>query len=247
MDEPLASVDEPARLRILAYLQRAYERWRVPFVFVSHTLSDVIFLTERVWRDRERPCAAARCPQDLLSGSRTATGEPVLNVFSGMVTDAPRDAGYAVVSCQGQQIKAPGDGLRVGDEVALALPARDVLLSLAPPVGLSARNSLPAMIRSLSSSGHALWAIVEVGATPLMVELTADAVRDLDLRCGQPIYVVFKTHSITVTPIGATETDGYRKASSATSPPTAPRGWWTSLPSWSPPARFSDGKSRFTS
>ncbi len=207
MDEPLASVDEPARLRVLAYLQRVYDRWRLPFVFVSHSLTDIIFLTERSWRIAGGCLQPPVAPQDLLTGGRPA-GESVLNVLSGTVAECVEQAGYAVVSCQGQQIRAPGAGLHVGDEVALSLPARDVLLSLAQPSGLSARNSLQATIRRLSQNGAALWAVVEVGATPLMVELTPDAGRDLHLEPGQKIHVVFKTHSVSVTRVGGTESDG---------------------------------------
>ncbi|MGO8704143.1 MAG: molybdenum ABC transporter ATP-binding protein [Candidatus Brocadiia bacterium] len=207
MDEPLASVDEPARLRVLAYLQRVYERWRLPFVFVSHSLTDIIFLTERSWRIADGLLRSPVAPQDLLTGCGPGVGESVLNVLKGTVAARVEQTGYAVVACQGQQVRVPGAGLRVGDEVALALPARDVLLSLGPPSGLSARNSLRATIRRLSPNGAALWAVVEVGAAPLMVELTPDAGRDLRLEPGQSIHVVFKTHSISVTRIGGTETD----------------------------------------
>jgi molybdate transport system ATP-binding protein len=207
MDEPLALVDVPARLRVLAYLQRVYERWRLPFIFVSHALTDIIFLIERSWRIAEGRLQSPVASQDLLIGSSPAAGEPVLNVIGGTVARRVEQAGYAVVSCQGQQVRVPDAGLSVGDEVALALPARDVLLSLAPPSGLSARNSLQATIRRLSLNGAALWAVVEAGATPLMVELTPDAGRDLQLKIGQTIYVVFKTHSINVTRIRESETN----------------------------------------
>jgi len=207
MDEPLASVDEPARLRVLAYLQRVYDRWRLPFIYVSHSLTDIIFLTERSWRIADGRLQPPVAPQDLLTGFGSAAGESVLNVLNGTVASRAGRAGYAVVSCEGQQVRVPDTGLRVGDEVAVALPARDVLLSLAPPSGLSARNSLQATIRRLSLNGAALWAVVEVGATPLMVELTPDAGRDLHLEPGQRIHVVFKTHSVSVTRIGGTETD----------------------------------------
>jgi molybdate transport system ATP-binding protein len=208
MDEPLASVDEPARLRVLAYLQRVYERWRLPFIFVSHALTDIIFLTERSWRITGGLLQPPVASQELLTGSGLAAGEPVLNVIGGTVAGRVEQAGYALVSCQGQQVRVPDAGLSVGDEVVLALPARDVLLSLAPPSGLSARNSLQATIRRLSLNGAALWAVVEASATPLMVELTPDAGRDLQLKPGQTIHVVFKTHSVSVTRIRESETDG---------------------------------------
>ena len=82
---------------------------------------------------------------------------------------------------------------------AVALPARDLMLSLLPPQGLSARNVFPATIRHMEQSGHVLWVIAEAGDSQLIVELTEEAGRELNLRPGLPVYVIVKSHSITVT------------------------------------------------
>jgi molybdate transport system ATP-binding protein len=198
LDEPLPSLDEPARLRILPYLMEVYEKWHVPFVYVSHTLTEILFLTELSWemsRGRVERCVS---PHGLLGGSSHAV-DPVLNILTGIVRDVPPQTGYAVVRCGDQTLKVPGDGLFSGDAVAVALPARDLMLSLASPQGLSARNVLPATIRHMEQNGHVLWIIAETGDNELVVEVTEEAGRELNLRPGLPIYVVVKSHSISVT------------------------------------------------
>ena len=42
MDEPLASLDAPLKLRILAYLERAVAEWDVPAVYVTHAEAEVL-------------------------------------------------------------------------------------------------------------------------------------------------------------------------------------------------------------
>ena len=41
MDEPLASLDTPLKLRILAHLERAVAEWDVPAVYVTHAQAEV--------------------------------------------------------------------------------------------------------------------------------------------------------------------------------------------------------------
>jgi molybdate transport system ATP-binding protein len=48
MDEPLASLDEPLKMRVLDYLARIVEEWKIPALFVSHVEAEVQRLAERV-------------------------------------------------------------------------------------------------------------------------------------------------------------------------------------------------------
>ena len=41
MDEPLASLDDPLKDRVLDYLQRAVAEWEVPVLYVTHTQAEV--------------------------------------------------------------------------------------------------------------------------------------------------------------------------------------------------------------
>lgn len=196
LDEPLASIDEAARLRILPYLEQVYKNWHIPFVYVSHSLSEIIFLAEMSWRMSRGKIDRCLLPLDLLAKSSHV--DPIQNILEGSVNDVLTDAGFAKVSCGSQVLKVPSDGLRCGDNVTVALPARDLMLSLSPPQGISARNVLSAKIVEMEQNGSALWIITETGNQQLIVELTADAGRELDLRQGMPVFVVAKSHSIIV-------------------------------------------------
>ena len=199
LDEPLSSLDGDSKLRILPYLSRVHKRWQVPFIYVSHSLTEVLFLTEFSWEMSEGRIVRRGRPDRLLAGSAHQV-DPVQNVLSGTVESVPARTGYALVACGGRRLKVPNTGLRVGDQVTLALPARDMMLSVSPPHGLSARNALVGRVQHLEQNGHALWAIAEAGANRLIVELTEEAGRDLALHVGMQVYMVFKSHSIAVSP-----------------------------------------------
>jgi len=202
LDEPLASVDEPSRLRILTYLKHAYEKWHVPFVYVSHTLTEILFLAERAWQMADGRILRLAEPHDLVAGTDPGVS-PIENVLTGVVTDNPPHAGYARVQCGSLELNVPGKGLRVGQEVAVAIPARDLMVSLARPTGISARNVIPVRIEEMTQSGLALWITVRAGDNEIVVELTEAAAIELGLREGMDVYVLVKVHSIRATAVQA--------------------------------------------
>ena len=86
----------------------------------------------------------------------------------------------------------PGHKLRIG------IRAGDILVSLERPAGLSARNLIPAKITSLEREGHTV--IVEAVTAedhriPITAHLTPRAVESLQLKVGDVVWLVLKTHS----------------------------------------------------
>ena len=74
--------------------------------------------------------------------------------------------------------------------------ADDVLLCLAPPVGLSARNALPCEVRALDRVGHEVLALLRVGDSELRARLTPAAARELGLAPGMRAVAVVKTAAV---------------------------------------------------
>jgi len=198
LDEPLASVDEPARLRILTYLRQAYDRWHVPFVYVSHSLTEVLFLADSSWLMEHGRIVRQAAPHDLVAGT-DAGPNPVQNILTGVVIESPAHAGYARVDCSGQEFRVPGADLTPGQDVTIAIPARDLMVSLARPTGISARNAFAIQIESLHQNGQALWLTARAGDNEIIIELTEDAGRELKLEVGMQVYAVVKTHAIRAT------------------------------------------------
>jgi molybdate transport system ATP-binding protein len=81
-----------------------------------------------------------------------------------------------------------GSGLRVG------IRAGDILLAVATPVGLSARNILAGRLSSLERRDMIISARVDCGVE-VEVHLTLAARDALDLAEGRQVWLVIKTHS----------------------------------------------------
>ena len=62
MDEPLASLDDPLKHRVLGYLERAVAEWAVPVLYVTHSQAEVRRLAMGGRRE-QRPVSRCRPPR----------------------------------------------------------------------------------------------------------------------------------------------------------------------------------------
>ena len=91
-------------------------------------------------------------------------------------------------------LETPLADVGTGGSVRVAVRAGDILIATEPPRGLSARNVLPATIKSLTRQGAVLRAEVNIGV-PIEVHLTPTSGEGLGLRPGSSVWLVVKTHS----------------------------------------------------
>ncbi len=84
-----------------------------------------------------------------------------------------------------------------GVRVRVATLAREVLLAVEPPRGLSARNVLPARIERMTPGPDAVLVEVRLrGGPTLLAAVTDDAVHDLALAPGREVWAVLKSVAV---------------------------------------------------
>jgi molybdate transport system ATP-binding protein len=201
LDEPLSAVDLAMRGRLLAFLRRIRERFDVPMLLVSHDPLAVQALADDVIVLQEGKVRARGAPREVLTDPSIfplAEAEGFRNVLPCRV-DGP-DA---------VRLGARGGGPRLhtapipdgGSEDALVtVPAADVLLATEPPRGLSARNAIPATIRSIVAVGRMRLVHCRVdGEVPdVVAEVTEGARAELGLEPGRVVHLVVKAAACAV-------------------------------------------------
>jgi molybdate transport system ATP-binding protein len=73
MDEPLASLDPELKGKIIPYLQRIRDDFRVPMLYVSHSPDELTALCDLVIVMREGQCLRLAAPQDIFEPSASMT------------------------------------------------------------------------------------------------------------------------------------------------------------------------------
>lgn len=203
LDEPLAALDAATKAKILDDLRRWNEAHRIPILHVTHSREEVIALGERVLVMERGRIIAQGTPHEVLRAPLQETVAQLAgfeNVFDATVWLVHEDRGTMTCRLPGSQagsfvlletplIRAePGSPLRVG------IRAGDVLLAIAKPVGLSARNVIAGRLIALERRDMIISARVDCGVE-MEVYLTLAARDALGLTEGLEVWLVVKTHS----------------------------------------------------
>jgi molybdate transport system ATP-binding protein len=201
LDEPLASVDGPARARIVEFLASVPRAFGVPLLVVTHDASEALALASHaVVMDAGR-VAASGPARDLLAapaalGALEALGAE--NVFD--VAVAGRGEGVLSLRTSGgcplEMAALPG----LPEPARAAIRAEDILLAAGAPGALSAQNVLEGRVASLDPAGVQVAVAVDSHGERWTARVTARAVERLGLAPGAAVHLVVKAHA--VRPVG---------------------------------------------
>ncbi|GJE72513.1 molybdenum ABC transporter ATP-binding protein [Methylorubrum podarium] len=194
MDEPLSALDEARKREILPYIERLRDEAGLPIVYVSHSVAEVARLASTVVV-LEAGRVAASGPVDAvlrrsdLIPDRAEAG----SVLAMRVERHDPEAGLTRLTGPAGPLDLPLIDAPEGRRLNLRVPARDVLLALARPEGLSARNVLPGRVAALREEGTACLVEVTCGEATLAARLTRASARDLGLAVGRPVFAIVKS------------------------------------------------------
>ena len=205
LDEPLASLDAALRGRILPYLTRIREEWKVPCVYVTHNVGEALAIAEQLVLLREGAVEAQGVPAELLSvpGVLQEAAGGIENLVTARVVahDGPGGVTTAELAA-GITVAVPLAAERpLGSTLTLAIRAEDILVSMEPIRGLSARNVYPARVSALERTSGGVTLHCSVGDVPRatwMARVTPAAVAALGITPGSAIWLAVKSHSIRV-------------------------------------------------
>ena len=198
LDEPFAALDLERRRRFLPFLRRVRQELTVPMLLISHDPVEVQALCDDLVVLHDGRTAAQGPPQDVLTDPKIfamADRAGFENVLRGRLEGdgaAPRRLLLAPRKGQGNGPELVTEGRSGGGPALVGLRANDILLATAPPVGLSARNLLPATIDEIrEDQGLVAVTLVDSDAR-LFVQVTEHTAERLGLALGSPVYLVFK-------------------------------------------------------
>jgi molybdate transport system ATP-binding protein len=197
LDEPLAALDQRRREEVLPYLERVRDELRVPMIYVSHQFDEVLRLaTHVVLMDQGRSVASGDLPAvSLHPQMRDIIGVEALGaVVEATVAQAADESGLGQLAVGRGRLQVPIEGLQPGQPVRLQLLARDLILALGTPRGLSVRNRLAGIIVDMRDDDvHSVLVSVDVGGPILLARVTALSASEMELRIGLPLWVLVKS------------------------------------------------------
>ncbi|MGH9516492.1 MAG: molybdenum ABC transporter ATP-binding protein [Terriglobales bacterium] len=199
LDEPLAALDMPVRMKIAEDLRRSVQALPIPVLYVTHSRDEVFMLGVRMLMMERGKIIAEGTPHQVMSAPRTETVAQLAgfeNIFDAKVTSIHEERGTLICKIgEGKvELETPLVRAEVGSKLRVGISAGDVLLATAAPVELSARNILPGKLLSLWQRDMIVVARVDCGVE-MSVHLTLAARDALELVTGKQVWLIVKTHS----------------------------------------------------
>jgi molybdate transport system ATP-binding protein len=193
MDEPLAALDDLRKAEILPYLERLRDETSTPIVYVSHSVSEVARLADKVVIMKEGRVEAVGTPTEILS-MPSADRRDAGAVLTGTVETIDIPHRLATVRLSQAQIVVPNAHAEEGRSVRVHIPERDVMVATRRPEGLSALNILEGAIAAIEPDGDGMARIrIRCGGDTVLARITALSVERLDLKLEKSVFAVIKT------------------------------------------------------
>jgi molybdate transport system ATP-binding protein len=199
LDEPLASLDAARRDEVLPYLERLRDRLAIPIMYVSHQFDEVLRLaTHLVLMEEGRVVASGLLSAVSLDPAlRSIVGPDAIGaVLEGEVVGRDAESGIARLRVGGGELRVVSDE-PVGRRLRVQLLARDLILALGEPPGLSVRNSLAATVVAIRPDDtHTDLVHLDIGGPHVVARITRAATRELGLQAGLRLRVLVKSVSL---------------------------------------------------
>ncbi len=196
MDEPLAALDQERKGEILPYIERLRDQMRMPIVYVSHAVDEVSRLADTVVLLDAGKVIAKGTVNDVL-GSRSemiAEGAEAGVVLTATVRAHDQVSELTHLAHPAGDLSVPLSSLALGSKVRVRVRARDVALAVGEPGRISIRNRLAGTVSDITDMVRGGVAVrIDIEGDPLVASVTRDAVRDLDLKVGDPVTALIKS------------------------------------------------------
>jgi molybdate transport system ATP-binding protein len=199
LDEPLSSLDAPLREKIIPFLVRIRDEFRIPMLYVTHDRDEALALADEII---------------VLAGGKVIQAGPIGDVFN-RPADADVARLVAVQTVHPGEITEVSDGLArvminnitltalapswASRDVFVCIRGEDVVLYRDAAIAASGRNRLAAKIISMRPDGPLVRVELDAGF-PLFALVTRPACVELSLHEGETVTALVKAPAIHLVP-----------------------------------------------
>jgi molybdate transport system ATP-binding protein len=198
MDEPLSNLDAQRKQDILPFLIRLRQEMKLPIVYVTHSLSEVLQLVDTLILLQEGKSVAIGPANEVLSRLDLAgkTGPSTLgSVLTTTVGGHETEFGLTRVQYRDQSLYIPEQPHEVGSTLRVHLLAQDISLALGKSeIPTSVLNTLPATVLEIGpmdTPGSSVNLKLDVGE-PILATITRKSLAHLQLKPGMQVYANVK-------------------------------------------------------
>jgi len=197
LDEPLASLDIQRKQELLPFIRRLHEELRIPVMYVSHAIAEILQLADRVVLLKEGKVIASGALNELFTSLQFRGhfgAHRIGAILEARVAAHEAQYGLTQLEFNGQQLFVPLQSVTVGQVVRVHILSSDVSLVLEKAIApTSVLNILEATIVEIREMDQAsVDVLLDIGV-PLVASITRKSLVTLGLKPGQRVFAHIKT------------------------------------------------------
>lgn len=207
LDEPLASLDLRLRQQIIPYLRRVRDVLAVPMLYVSHELTEILQLTDRMLvLERGRLVGEGRYI-DLVHDEAVLAvvhDRGMKNVLTARVHSHSHNDGISILAIGQANESGPGPSCQLAAPLSSAAPGENVTVSVQPwDIALatqtmrevSIQNQIRGTVKRCTAHERSVLVEIDIGV-PIIAEISRRSAASLNIQVGCPIVCLIKSHAI---------------------------------------------------
>lgn len=202
LDEPFSALDIQLRDQILPFIYQVHKRIEIPILVVSHDLSELLKLSPNLLCLQKGRNVGHGNFVELIQQPETHSifgNRPLVNCIEMKPVLTDKEADLKTLKWQDGDravfIKCQRTERNGNQPVRIFLNADDISLSLHQIDQVTTQNQLPGKVLQLFPRNNAVICIVDVGF-PLIVEITHDSQKRLNIEVGTALWCLFKSVAI---------------------------------------------------
>jgi molybdate transport system ATP-binding protein len=200
LDEPLASLDAHRKSEVLQYIELIRDEVKVPIVYVSHAVEEVVRIADTVVLMSAGSVLAVGPAEDVMGRPDLRPGEGAFEggeVIDARVVEQDMEHDLATLAFEGGTLTATNVDALIGEPVRVRIRARDVSIALERPQRISIQNVLKGTVAAVSEERNGVVDVtITIGATTLRSRITVRAAVQLGLAPGLDVYALVKAVSL---------------------------------------------------
>jgi molybdate transport system ATP-binding protein len=188
MDEPLSALDDALKFQIIPYLKSVSEQFRIPYLFISHSLVEMRLLAEQVLVVSHGAIIEQTTPDHL---ARSRMEQSRIGYINLLKLSAPRQVDGLFAYRWGDRELLLSAGSEEA-ETLFELSSKDIIIFKRHPEAISARNLFRCLVRSTFLAGNRTGVVLSCGGQDLVAEVSGQAVEELGITEGTELYSAIK-------------------------------------------------------
>jgi molybdate transport system ATP-binding protein len=199
LDEPLASLDQGLKGQILPFLKRVKNELDLPMIYISHSIEEILHLTDQLVVINQGRILGTGHFYDVIKADRVqhvANSMGLENIITATIISHDIASGHTIAEVKGKTLLLPlTDRFSIGDSCYLSIRSSEIAIAKQYISQISIQNQLKGKIISCIKNASCVSLHINIGDTPLTVDITPKAFSDLALSENEDIYCLIKAQS----------------------------------------------------